>query len=60
MGQGLRDNDTITCYNCEEEFTVVPTYETDAEICFCPYCSAALDEEFEDLDIDLDDEDNRD
>lgn len=47
---------SITCYNCEEEFRIEPVYESEAEICFCPYCGSELDlqdfeEEFEeDLD----------
>lgn len=47
---------SITCYNCEEEFRIEPVYESEAEVCFCPYCGSELDlqdfeEEFEeDLD----------
>ena len=48
--------ETITCYNCEEEFKVEPVFETEAEICFCPFCGSELDiQEFED---ELDDFDN--
>lgn len=51
----------ITCYNCEEEFKVESVYETEAEVCFCPFCGSELDiEDLDDLDIDEDtDEDYR-
>ena len=55
-------SETTTCYNCEEEFKVEPVFETEAEVCFCPYCGSELDivdidEEFDELE---DNEDYRD
>lgn len=49
-----------TCFNCEEEFKVESVYETDATICFCPFCGAdlELDDEDELEDLDDVDEDN--
>jgi len=47
----------ITCYNCEEEFNIEPIYETEALICFCPYCGSELGDDIEE-DHDELDEDN--
>ena len=51
----------ITCYNCEEAFKVEPVYETEAEVCFCPFCGSELD--IQDYDeeegLEEDDEDYR-
>ncbi len=54
-------SETITCYNCEEEFKVESVFETDQEVMFCPYCGSDLDidEDYDELDDEYD-EDNRD
>lgn len=54
-------SDTITCYNCEEEFKVESVFETEQEVLFCPYCGSELDiEDLDDGDLDDYDEDYRD
>lgn len=46
--------DPITCYNCEEEFKVETIFETEATVCFCPFCGTDLEFEEEDDDADFD------
>lgn len=55
-----KNMEPTTCFNCEEEFKVESVYETEATICFCPFCGAdlELDDEDELEDLDDVDEDN--
>lgn len=44
-----REHDPVICYNCEEEFVVHSPYETDADVCFCPFCGSEVEtDEFDD------------
>lgn len=47
-------SDTYNCYECDEEFTVQSTYDTEDPVSFCPYCGSEI--EHEEDDIDLEDE----
>lgn len=49
----------FTCYECDAEFSVDPTYEMEDPVSFCPYCGSEIEHE-EDPDDELDDEDFRD
>ena len=47
----------FNCIDCDSEFTVEPTYDTEDPISFCPYCGSEINHEEEE---DLEDEDFRD
>lgn len=47
-------SDTFNCYECDEEFTVQSTYDTEDPVSFCPYCGSEI--EHEEIDDDLDSE----
>jgi DNA-directed RNA polymerase subunit RPC12/RpoP len=45
------------CNNCDAEFSVYSSFETDDLISFCPYCGSEIediDEEIDDFDMDDD------
>jgi uncharacterized paraquat-inducible protein A len=48
---------SITCYDCDEEFTVDSLLEKGSQVSFCPFCGTEIEQEEDD---DLDDEDIRD
>jgi len=48
----------FNCFECDSEFTVESTYETEDPVSFCPYCGSEIEHEEEEED--LDDEDFRD
>lgn len=50
----------INCYNCDAEFEVISSYDTDEEVSFCPYCGSEIDIDEDDSEEDEDyDEDTR-
>lgn len=48
------ESEPIICYNCDEEFVVRTPYETDGDVCFCPFCGSEVDSEEYDEDDDDD------
>lgn len=44
-------DETHTCSDCGEEFTVTSSYDAEPVISFCPFCGAEMEEEDEDDDI---------
>lgn len=51
------DIEPLLCYNCDAEFTVHTIYETDVDVCFCPYCGSEIEGTEEDF---IDEEDEED
>lgn len=49
----------FNCYECNNEFTVDSSYDTDDTVSFCPYCGSEIEQEEEIKDEDFD-EDYRD
>lgn len=33
------------CYDCDTEFAVIPAFDLDEEISFCPYCGTEIEQE---------------
>jgi transcription initiation factor IIE alpha subunit len=45
------------CYECDEEFVVHSSYDTQSQVSFCPFCGSEMDITDEDADeVDSDDD----
>lgn len=50
------EDETHTCFECDAEFIVHATYDTDNVVSFCPFCGSEMDtEEYDDEEEDEDD-----